>query len=234
MRKITYFIFVTLLFGCKNTTADDSKLVAVAPMNPVITYLHKSELALRGPVKTVGEETYNKEGFLLSNAKDLYSYYDDKILVKVEDYIYTYFKNKAGKIVKCSISGIEHNEYFTYDTNGLLASDYGTEEGVNYKTVYVYDIEGRIIKSSYTYGSDPVANTYYNYEELSSNLLQITISYDNKDQKEVYVYKEGIMQSSTQEGITINYTYEFDSNGNWTSQTLSDGGTTVRKITYFN
>lgn len=219
--------------GCEKSHHDDSNLIAKAPFNPVIAYFHKSELALKGPVKTVGEESYNEDGYLLTNSGDLYHYFDDKIQIQIGEEVYTYYKNKAGKIQKSTISGINHDEYFTYNSNGLLVSDYGIEEGVKYKTTYVYDNNERVVTSSYSYGNDPVANTYFNYKELSNGLLQITISYDTNDQKEIYVYKDGIMQSSTHEGITINYTYILDSYGNWTTQTLSNGGTTIREITYF-
>ncbi|KQC32850.1 hypothetical protein AAU57_05625 [Nonlabens sp. YIK11] len=204
-----------------------------APMNPVVAFFHKSDLALKGNVKRAGDDHFNKEGYLTESSHDTYLHTANYIKLTTGDVEYTYYKNEQGQIEKMTYNGSDDVEYFTYYKSGLLAGSHGVENGIPYRTTYTYDDLGRVTTWHYTYGDDPISKDTYHYETLEDNTLKITIESTNNPQPQVYTYKDGIMRSSSLYGETTHYSYIFDKHGNWTKQSVENGGVTKRVVTYY-
>ena len=235
MKKL-FLIVISLVFvACLNTHKQIKPAINHAPLNPLILYMHKDQLMLQGPVEAVDkDERYDREGNMTFNFGDTLIHSKDKIIHKLGQTTTTYLKDKNGRIYKglFDASGTVFTNY-TYNEQGLLASEYGKENNIAYSTIYSYDNKGRITQSNYNYGEDPTQNVYYTYKDLGNNILQITITYNDKDQTEIYEYTNGYMTSHTRFGKKTTYSYTWDKHSNWITQTVSDGGTTKRKITYY-
>lgn len=235
--KKSILIGISLVFvACLNTKKEVKPDVNHAPLNPLVVYMHKDQLMLQGPVKTVDiEERYDRAGNMTYNFGDTLIHSKDKIIHKIGQTTTTYLKDKNGRIYKGLFD--ESSAMFTnytYNEQGLLASEYGTENNIAYSTIYTYDDKGRIAQSSYNYGEDAIQNVYYAYQDLGNNILQISITYDDEDQNETYEYTNGYMTSHARFGKKSSYSYTWDKHGNWITQAVSNGGTTKRKITYYN
>ncbi|AJR04756.1 hypothetical protein [Siansivirga zeaxanthinifaciens] len=236
MKQIKIFagvVFASVLISCNDTKAKQLQISDNAPMNPVVAFLHREDLALKGPVKMAGDDYFDLNGYITESMGDIYTHSDSKSTMKTGKTLYTYTKNKKGQFEKLTISGNNEPTYFTYHSNGLLASEYGIENGISYKTTYTYDAKGRIKQCAYTYGDDPVKISYYTYKNINNDTLEIEIRFNNSKAKEIYRYKNGIMVASTLSGETTTYSYIFDARGNWLSQTTSYGSSTTRAITYY-
>lgn len=229
--------FLSLAFiGCQPAKNEINSLEHPAPLNPLVVYMHKDQLMLKGAVKEVDKnERYDREGNMTYNFGDSLIHSKDKIIHKIGSTTTTYLKDENGRIYKAFLDEFGNYETnYTYNEQGLLATEFGIEDEIDYKTTYSYDDKGRVIKSSYNYGEDPVHNIYYAYKDLEDDKLQITITYNEEDQNEIYEYTNGYMNKHERYGKKTAYTYTWDKHGNWLTQTVSDGGTTERKITYYN
>lgn len=227
--------------GCITPKNDVKRVENPAPMNPLVAYIHKDQLMLQGAVKVVGEnesiqnERYDQDGNMTYNYGETYIHSKDKIIHDLGTTTITYYKDEHGKIYKAVYDELgNYLTNYTYNKKGLLIKEYGTENDIDFSTSYEYDTIGRVKKSSYNYGEDPVHNIYYAYKDLGNNILQITITYNDEDQNEIYEYTNGYMTKHERYGKKTAYTYTWDKHGNWLTQTVSEGGKTERKITYYN
>ncbi|MFD0990655.1 hypothetical protein ACFQ1R_11145 [Mariniflexile jejuense] len=233
MKIIIKSILIVLFFTSYKNPPTTGQISDHAPMNPVIGFFHKEDLALKGPVKMAGDDYFDKNGNVIKSMTDVFTHSNTKITMKTGDILYTYLKNNKEQIIEMTISGKDESTFFTYNNSGLLETEYGIENGISYKTIYDYDINGRIKQYTYIYGNDPIQIHYYNYKELKNNTLEITITFNNSEQKEIYHYKNGIMVASTYNGTTSTYSYKFDKQGNWTTQTTDSGSFTKRTVKYY-
>lgn len=243
MKKSIFILNVLLLLfsACISPKNEVKRVENPAPMNPVVVYIHKDQLMLQGAVKVVGEieavdnERYDQEGNMTYNFGETFIHSKDKILHNLGTTTTTYLKDENGKIYKAVFDELgNYLTHYTYNKDGLLDKEYGTENEIDFSTIYKYDAKGRITKSSYTYGDDPIINIYYAYQDLGNDTLQITISYDDQTDEEIYEYTKGYLTSHSRYGEKTTYTYSWDKQGNWLTQTPSNGGATNRKITYYN
>lgn len=221
------------LVNCQNVKTTVRQITDNTPMNPVVAYLHKDDVGLKGAVKTAGYEHFDANGNTIKNMTDTYTHSDTQSTMQTGDVLYTFLKNKKGQIVELVISGTDESTFFTYYKNGLLATEYGVESGIAYKTVYEYDANDRIIKYTYTYGKDPVQILNYAYTILENNIIEVIITHNDNELQEKYSYQNGNLVASTRDGDTVRYSYKFDKNGNWIAQSTSDGSTTKRVLTYY-
>lgn len=234
MKKILKgFILVVFFTSCKKPTSAVRQITENAPMNPVVAYLYKEDLALKGPVKMAGDDHFDKHGNITKSMTDTFTHNDTKSTMKTGDILYTYLKNKSGQFVEMIVSGSDESTFYTYHSSGLLATEYGIEKGIPYKTSYDYDVKGRITKYTYSYGKDPIQIQCYTYKELENNFLEIIVDFKDSNENEIYQYKNGIIVASTQNGITSTYHYKFDEKGNWITQTADSGRSTKRNVTYY-
>lgn len=235
MKKLILIVISLVFVACLNIKKEVKPAKNYAPLNPLVVYMHKGQLMLQGPVQAVEkDERYDREGNMTYNFGDTLIHSKDKIIHKLGQTTTTYLKDENGRIYKglFDASGAIFTNY-TYNEQGLLASEYGTENNIVYSTIYNYDDKGRITQSSYNYGEDPTQNVYYTYNYLGNNILQITITYNEEDQDEIYEYTNGYMTSHARFGKKTTYSYTWDKHGNWITQTVSNGGTNKRKITYY-
>jgi hypothetical protein len=235
MRKILIINSLLLVFlACKPAEKEEKTLDTHAPMNPVVLYMHKSQLMLQGPVKQIDDnERYDHDGNMIYNMGETLEHFQDKIIHKLGSYDITYLKDENGRIYKALIGNVGEVTNYAYDKNDLLSKEYGTENGVDYSTTYEYDDNGRVTTWTYNYGADKPIINYYAYKELKNDALMITISYNDRDEQEVYEYSKGYLMANTRYGKRTSYTYVWDKYGNWTTQSISDGGSTTRKISYY-
>ena len=232
---LTLSVLLLTFLACINPKDELKRIENPAPMNPVVIYIHKDQLMLQGAVKEVDKnERYDPEGNMTYNFGDTFIHSKDKILHNLGTTTTTYLKDENGKIYKAVFDELgNYLTNYTYNKEGLLVKEYGTENEIAFSTIYEYDSKGRITKSSYHYDKDPVATVYYAYQDLGNGKLQITISYNDQTDEEIYEYTEGYMTKHKRYGEKTTYTYTWDKQGNWITQTVSNGGTTTRKLTYY-
>ena len=189
---------------------------------------------LQGSVKQIDDnERYDRDGYMTYNMGETLEHLDDKIIHKLGSYDITYLKDENGRIYKALIGNAGEVTNYAYDKKGLLSKEYGNENGVAYSTTYKYDDKGRVTTWTYNYGADKPIINYYAYKELKNDALMITISYNDCDEQDVYEYSKGYLMATTRYGRRTSYTYVWDKYGNWTTQSISDGGSTTRKIKYY-
>lgn len=243
MKKFILMLNVLVLtFSACITPKNELKRVEnPAPMNPLVLYIHKDQLMLQGPVKIVGEneavdnEHYDREGNMTYSFGETFIHSKHKILHDLGTTTTTYLKDENGRIYKAVYDELgNYLTNYTYNKDGLLVKEYGTEKDIDFSTLYEYDSKDRVTKSSYHYGNDPVTTIHYAYKNLGENKLQITITYGDKTDEEIYEYTDGYLTSHERYAEKTTYTYTWDKYGNWLTQTPSNGGATNRKITYYN
>jgi len=221
-------------------------LVVLVPVVASVGQQKKTDLehgGLKGKIKTVKVEEAklsNKSGKSVEGKKvqlETTTYGENGMLVKSVrvdagargDYFYSYEANgNRLELIRNAVTQSRVKTEFKYDGNGSRVEEVQTgDEGLVAKTTYVYDSKGRCTEKRLFNKQGRFARRTYAYKND-----------DNPTEEAEFDPKGGLVGKQS-------YSYELDSNGNWTKRITSrdmvsngkqvsePAEVTYRTITYF-
>lgn len=168
-----------------------------------------------------------------------YNFDKDGLLVSKEecsnnsDITYTYKYNEEKQLVSISSSDGLLKEVEPKYENGRLVSVHQVYDGQGYTNSWIYDKNGFIVEATTMYDEADGTTTTYTYKDgkiLSSKQQDVgyaTVTTYN-DEGLPISYKNISDDADAQGESTIKY--EFDSNNNWTKQTVTDSDGEIEQI----
>ncbi|HZH87130.1 MAG TPA: hypothetical protein VFD77_07430 [Brumimicrobium sp.] len=235
MKNYSCILFLGLLGFSVNGQAQNTWNPA-APVNPVPLKYTSFHHGLKGPVKSVDNMLFDKQGLITEETGDdgqIYTYSKNGIEVSTNEYTFQYKYNEANQVVSLTLDEMDGITSYSYDEKGNLISVLEIQGPNKMKTVYTYDDQNRVILQETIYGEDTSTRSYEYYGEVEA--LEITeMMDDDRSSKTTYYYKNGVLDNYEQMGEMQREEIVYDSYGNWT-QFFNPvyGETQTRTISYY-
>lgn len=196
MKKLTITTaFMTCLLACQLLIAQ-SATRATAPYNPQALNYMATHFGYLGPVKTVDNMSYDKQGRLTNIEGDdaqIFTYLKDEIVVKKYGQIYYYTLNKNNQITGFTIEASKENGNYTYDTNGNLIEEKSYFSDYSEHITYSYDAQNRVVSKTDLWDGSPNRVDLYEYYGEPENLQVMSMLKDDASSITKYYYKNGVL-----------------------------------------
>ncbi|WP_105981552.1 hypothetical protein [Nonlabens agnitus] len=181
-----------LLFLGLSIQAQDK---SVAPVNPVALKYKATHHGYLGPVKTVDQFEFDRQGRLVTETGDspkTFKYLKDAILVEQFGQVFTYKLNEKNQITGYTVASSDDTGSYTYDDNGNLIEEITTSDGDISRLTYTYDDQNRLISTT-DWQDDQAYTTNYSYNGTPENLMiRQTREFDRTATVD-FVYNNGVM-----------------------------------------
>lgn len=228
MKKLIFITAFLLLTTSSQFINAQKATRATAPKNPqALQYLAANHFGYLGPVKTVHNMSFDKQGKLIGIKEDqehTYTYTKDKIIVKKYGSIFHYALNSNNQITGWNIVGSNENGNYTYDASGNLIEEKSNTTDSNNHYTYTYDTQNRIISKTTWWEGSPDRIDLYEYYGDSENLVVTTMLEEDSSSETKYYYKNGVLQDYiyAYSGASNMVDVVSDSYGNIVSYTMPD------------
>jgi hypothetical protein len=230
--------FMTFLLACQILIAQ-SATRATAPYNPQALKYTATHFGYLGPVKTVVNMSFDKQGKLTNIKGDdaqIFTYLKDEIVVEKYGNIYHYTVNNKNQITGFTIEGSDEKGNYTYDTNGNLIEEKSYFSDYSEHITYSYDAQNRVVSKTELWDGSPNRVDLYEYYGEPENLVVLSMLKDDSSSETKYYYKNGVLYNYvySYSGASEMEDVKVDTNGNVISYSMpAYGDESNILITYY-
>jgi hypothetical protein len=192
------FTAISLLFLSSQFVNAQKATYTIAPENPTaLRYLAAQHFGYLGPVKTVYNMNFDKQGRLTEIKEEqehTFIYEEDRIIVKKYDNVFHYILNAKNQITGWTIVGSSEKGIYVYDAVGNLIEAKSIFNDYTDHFTYTYDEDNRVISTTSWLEGSPDGVYLYEYYGDPENLVVTSMLKDDSSSTTRYYYKNGVLQ----------------------------------------